>query len=196
MEQKQSPESQFKLAQNKNQKYANLWRRIIAFVIDLGVIFIFSYLVFMPLKGAYYSGILGGHIAKYYDLDQESGRSISYFIVNFVIMIFLWLYFILMTYKFNATFGKMIMKIKVFSDKNKNLGVWKLILREVIGKYSYLWVGIIVAVVSFFASLPIGETFNFLVQLFVLIVGYGMILFTERKQALHDKIANTVVVLD
>jgi len=162
--------------------------------------FVYSFCIFffvsMMLGGAYYSGVLAGYVVKYYGLNIEDGRFIAYFILNCILMIIIWLYFIFMTRKFNATFGKMIMKIKVVSDKNLKISLWKLIMREIIGKYIYLIIGIILTIFSFISSLPIGEKFNFIIQSLIIIVVYGMILFTKQKQALYDKIAGTIVLLE
>lgn len=78
-----------------------------------------------------------------------------------------WFYFILMTNKYQATLGKKALGIQVVSGKSENLTLNQIIIRETIGK-------IISAVILF--------------------IGYIMAGFTKRKQALHDKIADTLVV--
>lgn len=78
-----------------------------------------------------------------------------------------WGYFIFMTYKYEATLGKKVVGIKVLSDKSEKLTVWQVILRETVGKIA---------------------------SIIILGIGYVMAGFTERKQALHDKIASTTVV--
>jgi len=76
-------------------------------------------------------------------------------------------YYILLTYKKGATWGKMAVGIKVISSEDKNLGIWTVVARETIGKIA---------------------------SLLTLCIGFAMAGFTERKQALHDKIAQTYVV--
>lgn len=78
-----------------------------------------------------------------------------------------WTYFILMTNKYQATLGKKAVGIIVISGKNDQSSVGRIILRETVGRI----VGV----------LTIG-------------IGYIMAGFTERKQGLHDKIADTVVI--
>lgn len=78
-----------------------------------------------------------------------------------------WGYFVFMTYKYEATIGKRLVGIKVLSDKAEKLTLGQVILREVLGK---------------------------ILSTITLTIGYIMAGFTERKQALHDKIADTVVV--
>lgn len=76
-------------------------------------------------------------------------------------------YFIIFTYKKGATLGKMAVGIKVISADDRRLSLGKIFLRETVGKaLSYA----------------------------TLYIGYIMAGFTERKQALHDKISQTYVV--
>lgn len=178
-----------------NLKYASFARRLSAFIIDSCIMFAFFYVIVMILGGAYYSGVLAGYLIKNHGLTLEEGKYLGVFALNAAMMIVLWFYFIFMTYKFGATFGKMIMKIKVSSDKDRKLGLWQLILREIVGKYLYLWVGIILAIMFYSTSFD-GEKINFVMELCIFIIGYGMMFFTKQKQTLHDKIASTVVLLE
>ncbi len=79
------------------------------------------------------------------------------------------LYFILMTHYKGTTLGKMVIGASVKSDDMQKLPVGRVVLRETVGK--------------------IASTIT-------LMVGYIMAAFTEKKQALHDKIAHSIVVLD
>lgn len=78
-----------------------------------------------------------------------------------------WAYFIAMTHKYQATLGKKALGIKVQSVDSGNASLGKITLRETIGK-----------IIS-------GIIFG---------IGYIMVAFTGKKQALHDMIAKTVVV--
>jgi uncharacterized RDD family membrane protein YckC len=127
-------------------KYAGFWVRFIAIFVDNIII-----AVFCPLL------------------------SFFFFFININVIIlfnpFVWfflycLYSIFMTYKYKATFGKMIVGIRVVSNGQFDLTFGQIILRETIGK---------------------------LFSAIILYIGYIMAGFTEKKQALHDKIANTVV---
>lgn len=80
-----------------------------------------------------------------------------------------WTYAIYMLNTRQATLGKMALGIKVTTTNNDKLTVGKLALREIVGK---------------------------ILNLFTLGIGYLMIVFTEKKQGLHDKLADTVVVYD
>jgi uncharacterized RDD family membrane protein YckC/type II secretory pathway pseudopilin PulG len=76
-------------------------------------------------------------------------------------------YFVLMTYYNGATLGKMIVGIKVQSESGQKLSVGQVVLRETIGK---------------------------IISGLIISIGYMMAGFTDRKRALHDMMAKTVVV--
>ena len=78
-----------------------------------------------------------------------------------------WIYFSLMTYYKGATLGKMMVGITVKSDDFQKLSFGRVLLRETIGKF---------------------------VSTIILGIGYIIAGVTQRKQALHDKFAHSVVV--
>lgn len=90
------------------------------------------------------------------------------YLLSFAINIFVsWLYFILMTDLKGATLGKMAVGLKVVSVDGSKLPIGRIIIRETIGKI--------------FSMIP-------------LMLGYVMAGLSSRKQALHDKIVNSIVV--
>jgi uncharacterized RDD family membrane protein YckC/type II secretory pathway pseudopilin PulG len=133
-------------------KYAGFWVRYVANVID-GIVLVVP-IIIIDLALLFLTGLKGGN----------SGLTILSYILNCLII---WSYFMVMTYKYQATLGKMAVGVKVVSDKSDRLTVGQLILRETLGK---------------------------ILSLIILYIGYIMAGFTKRKQALHDKIAKTVVV--
>lgn len=76
-------------------------------------------------------------------------------------------YFVLMTYFCGATVGKYLMKIKVVDSEGQKLSFMSVLIRESIGRY---------------------------LSAFIVYIGYFMAGFDDRKQGLHDKIADTCVV--
>ncbi|NTW14239.1 MAG: hypothetical protein HGA31_04390 [Candidatus Moranbacteria bacterium] len=78
-------------------------------------------------------------------------------------------YFIWFTYRNGATFGKKIVGIRVISVDGKKMDLSQVLLREIVGKF---------------------------VSNVTILIGYLMAGFTKRKQALHDKIAATLVIYD
>lgn len=129
-------------------KYAGFWIRWVANFID-------GFVLIIP-------NIIASLIIKFstFGIFQSVLTSISGLLVS-------WIYFVLMTNKYQATVGKMAVGVKVVSDKAEKLDLKQIILRETIGK---------------------------LLSMITLFIGYIMAGFTKRKQALHDKIAGTLVV--
>ena len=78
-----------------------------------------------------------------------------------------WIYFTWMTYAVGATLGKMLVGIRVKSDDFQRLSFGRVLLRETVGKF---------------------------VSGIILCIGYIIAGVTQRKQALHDKFAHSVVV--
>jgi len=88
-------------------------------------------------------------------------------ILRLLLIVLTWSYFIIMTKKYGATLGKMAFGLEVRSDKSESLSWGQVILRETLGK---------------------------IISYIILYIGFIMAGFASRKQALHDKIASTVVV--
>ena len=134
-------------------KYAGFWIRWVASFID-GII-----VSFLSLIPAFIIGFVLGKILGSKTIVVTVAQILAY-IINFG-------YFITLTYKKEATWGKMALGLKVISFEKNKLSLGQVILRETIGK-----------IIS-------GLIFG---------LGYIMAGFTERKEALHDKIAKTNVI--
>ena len=131
--------------------YAGFWMRFVAYLIDMIVVYATASLL---------NTLSFGLLNKQIDFPILGEESLSYVIVIFT-------YFIAMTYFFSQTLGKMIMKIKVETNKCDTLSFTDVIYRELVGRLLTI----------FLANLP-----------------YLAIAFTNKKKGLHDYIADTVVV--
>ena len=131
--------------------YAGFWMRFVAYLIDMIVIYAIS-----SLLNTFSFGLLN----KRLDFPILGEESLSYVIVMFA-------YFIWMTYFFSQPLGKMIMKIKVETNKGDKLGLIDIVYRELVGR---------------------------LLTIFLLYIPYLAVAFTNKKKGLHDYIADTVVV--
>ena len=131
--------------------YAGFWTRFVAYLIDMIVIYAIA-----SLLNTFSFGLLN----KQLDFPILGEESLSYVIVMFA-------YFISMTYFFSQTLGKMIMKIKVETNKGDKLGLMDIVYREVVGR---------------------------LLTIFLAYIPYLAVAFTNKKKGLHDFIADTVVV--
>lgn len=76
-------------------------------------------------------------------------------------------YPVLMVTYYQATLGKMAVGLRIQRTNGERIGFWRAVLRETIGK--------------FLSGIILG-------------FGYFMVGWTQKKQGLHDKIADTVVV--
>lgn len=124
-------------------KYAGFWIRFAAYFID--------YVIASILASA--------SSAIFYALGMDIFGGLAYFVIWFG-------YFIILTYKKNATWGKMAVGINVVSENKEKLTLGRVVLRETVGK---------------------------IISSIILGIGYMMAGFTKNKQALHDKIAKTYV---
>jgi uncharacterized RDD family membrane protein YckC len=93
--------------------------------------------------------------------------SAGIFVMLPLTILIVWIYPIFFIKKYQATLGKMVFGIKVISaSNNSNVSLGKIILRETLGKWASS----------------------------IMMIGYVMVGLTEKKQALHDIIASTIVV--
>lgn len=76
-------------------------------------------------------------------------------------------YFILATYFCGTTLGKYLMRIKVVSADGQKLSFISVLIRETVGRY---------------------------LSAFIIYIGYMLAGWNNKKQGLHDKIADTYVV--
>ncbi|WP_314549610.1 RDD family protein [uncultured Gemella sp.] len=131
--------------------YAGFWTRFIAYVLDMIVVYSLASLL---------NTVSFGLLNRQFDFPILGEESLSYVIVMFT-------YFISMTYFFSQTLGKMIMKIKVETNKGDKLGLMDVVYRELVGR---------------------------LLTIFLVYIPYLAVVFTNKKKGLHDYIADTVVV--
>ena len=131
--------------------YAGFWQRFIAYIIDLIVVFSIT-------------GLFNTVTLNYLNVDIKLSL-IGEFTLSFVIVLFT--YFILMTYFFSQTLGKVIMKIKVETNKGEKLSWSDVIYREAVGR-------ILMTVLFYIPYLLVG--------------------ILPKKKGLHDYISDTVVV--
>ena len=149
--------------------YAGFWRRFVAYLIDSVIISFASFLVFIPTFGLLGIGIGAGAMEE---PEAAAGFVLAavaaYLFSILVVAAAGWLYFAMMESSNKmATLGKMAIGIKV-TDLNGN----RISFGRATGRY--------------FAKILSGM---------ILMIGYIMAGFTEKKQALHDMIASCLVVM-
>ncbi len=155
-------------------KYAGFWLRFAAYIIDQFVIGIAGLIIAVPIiLGIIAFGLNLDGINHPSDFFRHDGLLMVGGIIGMIMLAILfsvvmkWLYYALMeSSKFGGTLGKMAVQIKVV-DMNGN--------RITFGRST-------------------GRYFSRIITNMTLLIGYIIAGFTEKKQALHDLIANCLVV--
>ncbi|MFY9484815.1 MAG: RDD family protein [Patescibacteria group bacterium] len=139
---------------NHPQSYGSFGYRLLAMAVDASILGVLAQVV------AFVSGL-----SKF---EPITSLYPSFNSVEAVLSVaVLWLYFVLTTKYFGATFGKMAFGMEVRRVDGKPLDWTTVILREVIGKT---------------------------ISTITALLGFLWIAWDSRKQGFHDKIADTVVV--
>ncbi len=149
--------------------YAGFWKRFAAYLIDSIIMGAVTFLVLLPFLAAL--GIGAGVSSAMEDSEATAGLIGlligAYLFAIFVLMIAQWLYFALMeSSSRQATLGKMALGI-IVTDLNG-------------GKISF--------------GKATGRYFGKIISGMIFCIGYLMAAFTDKKQALHDMMAGTLVV--
>lgn len=137
--------------------YGGFWARLAAHFIDGFIINIASIPLGLLSLSRFYSITYGDELSEvFFDLvGGLIGLGIGFG------------YYVYMTYKYQATLGKMAIGVRVLNEKGEKPTLSEVVIREVLGK-----------IVS---GLTLG-------------IGYLIVAFTNKKQALHDMIGKTIVV--
>jgi len=155
-----------------NTNYAGFWMRFVAIIIDGIIIGVAQSFVLVPLLAAVGFGFASNADSMdFSDPDQAAGIVASiaalmggYWVLAMVIQV---LYFTFMeSSKLQATVGKLALGIKVTDLQGNKLDFTKALIRNL----------------------------SRIISNFTLLIGYIIAGFTEKKQALHDMIASTLVV--
>lgn len=146
--------------------YAGFWKRFAAYALDAVVITIVGVVVQMVLI----LGVFGVSAAAMGDPSamMESGLGIGALVLVYLIPLGLQVAYYAMFHAGarQATLGKMAVGIKVVRDDGSRISV----------------------------GLGIGRYFATIVSSLILLMGFVMAAFTDRKRALHDMMCNTLVV--
>lgn len=170
---------------NQVFQYAGFWRRFVAYLIDELLIGAVTFVILMPLYIIFGVGIFAidefegyenfsnAEFTQYYEDDVRAGFIIAVIFVVLVVaaisIILQWLYYALMeSSQKQATLGKMALGIKVTDIQGNRISFGR----------------------------ATGRYFGKIISGLILNIGYIMAAFTEKKQALHDMMANCLVIID
>jgi uncharacterized RDD family membrane protein YckC len=145
--------------------YAGFWKRFAAYCIDYVVVTAITYAVMIPVAVI---GAIGIGASASGDNPVASGVGIALVGLGYLIAILLpLLYFVWMhSSRHQATLGKLAVGIKVVRTDGTRIGFWR----------------------------AFGRIFATILSTLILFIGWLMAGFTERKQALHDMVCDTLVV--
>ena len=155
----------------EESEYAGFWLRLAAYLIDGIIINIAIYIVMAILGISTLSMMAGSEMFETGDPDPEAIAGIaSTFMMTMVISVIgTWLYFALQeSSDAQATLGKRAVRLRVTDLDGE---------RITFGKAT-------------------GRYFGKIISGMIFLVGYIMAGFTEKKQALHDMLAGTLVLRD
>ncbi|MCJ1779640.1 RDD family protein [Mammaliicoccus sciuri] len=138
----------------KSIVFAGFWVRFLAYIIDI-----------LALAG--FKGIVLSPIFALTDIN-DSYLWVPYFSVeNMASALLFYLYFVLMTYYFKATLGKMILGLSVYREDAQPLKLKDVLFRE--------WIGRIIS--GALLGIP-----------------YIVVAFTKKHKGIHDYFGETVVL--
>ena len=145
-------------------RYAGFWIRFAAAFID-GIIVSVALLplniVFRAVSDRFY---------YWGTWDWREGVSLgAVILLNAIRVGVSWAYYTIMTGRYGATLGKMLLRLKVVGEDMNPISYGTAALREIVGKF---------------------------VSTIVCFIGYIWVVFDERKQGWHDKIAHTFVITE
>jgi uncharacterized RDD family membrane protein YckC len=146
--------------------YAGFWLRLVAVLIDGILLYFVRMLLFMPLGlGMGMRGMFRGHPPQNInDFIPFIGLMLRIAVISSLIQ---WLYFSLMeSSSWQATLGKKALGLEVTDLEGRRISFGR----------------------------ATGRYFAKIISTIILFIGYIMAGFTEKKQALHDMIAGTLVL--
>lgn len=143
--------------QQKSVEYASFWWRTLALLIDGVLLYFVNMMISVPFS---MQGFLSVNPE---DPSEIISLMLMYSLLSLVIY---WLYDALLeSSKFQATFGKMAIKLFVTDEQGKKISFARATGRH-FGKY---------------------------LSMMILFIGFVMVAFTPKKQGLHDILAGTLV---
>ncbi|MCD4789243.1 MAG: RDD family protein [Bacteroidales bacterium] len=154
----------------KPVEYAGFWWRFLAYIIDEIILSFIEFIIILPILGIFGLSIFGLAESGYNEEEMLMFLGPMFGILFLIIMISIainWLYFAIMeSSKTQGTLGKMLLKIKVTDYNGERIS-----FARATGRY-----------------------FGKIISGMILMIGYIMAGFTDRKQALHDMMASCYVI--
>ncbi len=150
-------------------RYAGFWRRFVAHLIDQILVGVVAFMLFIPGLAVFGIGLGAGMMEESPGAIGFILAAIAAYLAAIVLIVVLqWLYFALMESSGKqATLGKLALGIVVTDLSGQRISFGR----------------------------ATGRYFGKIVSGMILYIGFIMAAFTDRKQALHDVMASTLVVM-
>lgn len=151
-------------------KYAGFWWRVLAYLLDAFIISAVSWIIYIPvfaIMGVSFWAIFEGNVDSQSEEIIAGSFALLGFLLGSIALVAQWLYFAIMeSSKTQGTLGKMALRIKVTNYEGQ-----RITFGQATGRY-----------------------FGKIVSGLILYIGFMMAGFTDKKQALHDMMANCLVI--
>ena len=152
-----------------NTNYAGFWLRFVAVIIDGLLLGAIQFIAIMPILGIMGIGLPTDiqNLDSSEEIDMVAQMMAMAGVTQIVFLTIQTLYFSFMeSSKYQASIGKIVLGLKVTDVNGSPLDFTKALVRNLCKILSSM----------------------------ILLIGYLMAAFTEKKQALHDMIAGTLVI--
>ncbi|GER68126.1 hypothetical protein BpJC4_25970 [Weizmannia acidilactici] len=149
------------------RRYAGFWLRFAAYLIDLLIVSIPSAVVFFGIIIVSVA-VIGGSGSEDFTPQQDFAFALCFAVAAVVSAFVFSLYFaIFHSSKWQATLGKRALGLKIIGSDGGRISFWRALGRAL--------------------AMSLSAVFY---------IGYLLAAFTEKKQALHDMIAGTYVIIN
>ena len=150
---------------------ATMWKRILAFVLDLLILDFFVLSFFRGIMEQLNLGA-GGLAATYHMLDKNPAQAQALVMLFMLLVLLVFVYFVLLQYLTGQTIGGMLFNIQVVSQEGKKFGkagFWQCVLRNLF----------------FIPAIPF---------IFLWVIDPLYLFFTKKGQRLTERISKTKVI--
>lgn len=188
-----------------NENYANPSKRFIAYAIDNCIVTLFRYLIIIICYNIWFKKSIMVFIENYQstlgtkDITLANNSNLLAYFINapifseFLFLIFITffigsLYWIIFPIKYKGTIGKKICKIKIVTDKNKNITLAIAIYRYFIALIPWGFHFIVIFALSA-KNIPL-----LIATILIISFWYEINLFGKSYRSIHDLICNTKVI--
>lgn len=168
----------------KKETYGDVFSRFMAFIADCILIGIIFYLIYLPLSSLLFVSF------NFHSKVLFGVFGISSLVIDIVIPI---TYFIYFTGVKGSTPGKNVFHLRVVDKNNKNIGIKKAIIREIV-KFLLLVILFVLSVLITASWISPEIRILFFILDLGVITSLLIFIFDSRKQSLWDKLAGSYVV--